>query len=250
MWIAVAAVAVVVVVVIAVFVLLMGSNSGGGSGAVVGTPAAFSQTMPLAVAADSSESGAPWTIVAASGLGIPGGVVGANLAIVDGSGCTFTPTSGSPSTITFPGTPSTAAAGTLSTWLFFAKNASENVLLLTEVSDGTALPLVTATGSSCVATFVALSVVNASAVIDSPVVAASMNMGGGSGFLENHTGASQLFVLFGGSPTDGGSPIWSVSYTTCPFTANSGSGSGIIADYYATSGAVLSAPTSQTGVTC
>jgi hypothetical protein len=250
MWIAVVAVVVVVVVVIAALVLLMGSNSGGGTSATIGMATPYSQALPLAVTADASQSGGPWTLVAGLGLGLASGVVGPNLATLGNSDCVFTPAPGSPSTISFPGTASTAAAGTVATWIFFAKNASASVILWTEVSDGSAAPLELTTGTNCIGSFEELSTISGTSVVDSTVVAAAMNSGGGSGFLLNHTDASQEFGLFGGVTADGDSPVWSVSYTTCAFMATTGgSGTGINAYYNATTGAVLTAPTVQTGET-
>jgi len=243
-WIAVAAVAVVAVVVIAIFVLMIGSNSSGVN-ATVGTPVPYSQAVATGISGALSASGGPWTLVAAEGLGIPGGVTSPNLDSIGQSGCVYTPSPGAPTTVSFPGTPSNASAGELSTWIFFAKNTAASAILLIEVSDGSATPLVTATGASCVGTFTGLGAINATGVLDSPAIASELNQGGGATFLQNHTGATEVFILLGGESETSGNPTWTLLYSTCGFAATSGSGTEITANYYAVTGTGLSGPTTE-----
>jgi hypothetical protein len=245
-WIAVGAVVVVVIVVVAVlaFTLTGGPGTGGG-GIPLGTPATYGQTVPIASSEGQLASGSPWTIVAAEGLYLPSGISGPDFNVFGGSGCTYTPAPGSPGTIVLPGTPTNATPGAVATWMFFAKNTALNTILLIEVSNGVAAPLVTATGSACVATFTDLGTITATSAVDSSAVAASLNAGGGTAFLQSHPGAVELFVLLGSSAADAGEPVWSVSYTTCAFAASSGTGSEITALFNATSGDAFSGPTSQ-----
>ncbi|MCI4343176.1 MAG: hypothetical protein L3J92_03550 [Thermoplasmata archaeon] len=243
-WIAVAAIAVVAVVVIAIFVLMIGSNSGG-SNPNFGTPAPYSQAIVTGTSGALSASGGPWTIVAAEGLGLSGGITSPNLDSIGQSGCDYTPSPGAPTTVSFPGTPSNASAGELSTWIFFAKNTAASAILLIEVSDGSATPLVTATGASCITTFTSLGAINATGVLDSPAIASELNQGGGATFLQNHTGATEVFILLGGDSATSGNPTWTLLYSTCAFTATSGSGTEITANYYAVTGTGLSGPTTQ-----
>jgi len=169
--------------------------------------------------------------------------VGPNLGSIGGSSCTFTPAPGSPSTLTFPGTPANATPGEVATWVFFAKDVGLDSILLIEVSDGVSVPLATMSGSTCVSTFTQLGEISATSVVDSTLAASQMNHGGGSTFLQAHPEPTEMFILIGTSASLGAGPFWDVSYTTCAFTASSGEGSDIMATYYAASGNPLSGPT-------
>lgn len=242
-WVALGAVVVVAVVILAIFVLLMGSNSSTGGSIPDGPSTTYVQAVPLAISEGQAAVGGPWTVVAAEGVGVSNGISQPDLDSVGNSGCTYTPSPGSPSTVTFPGTASNSTPGAVATWVFFAKDLSLDSILLIEVSDGSAVPLVTATGSSCVATFTDLGAINATSVVDSSTIASQLNQGGGTAFLENHTGAGQVLVLLGESAATGGNSIWYLSYTTCPFTATSGTGFEITATYYAATGTTFTGPT-------
>jgi hypothetical protein len=246
----VAAVVVAVVVVLAVLVLVEEGNSGGTPSVPLGTAASYSQAWPSAAAEAQAADQGPWTVVAAEGVGLASGISEPDLAEFGGSGCTYTPAQGSPSTLTLLGTPSNATAGTVAAWVFFAKNAGDSAILLIEVSDGTAVPLVVATGSSCVSTFGSLGSIDSTSEVDSTTIAGELGTNGGQTFLAAHAGATQLFVLLGESPATGGAPFWYVTYTTCAFGVASGTGASLTAGYYAASGAQLAPPTSSTSENC
>ena len=242
-WVVVIVVAAVVVVAVLVFAGVFSSH--GSSSVGNGTPAAFSAAVDVASSQGTSITGAPWTVVAADGIGIPSGLSEPNWEFVGSSGCTFTPVPGGSTQVTILGTPANSAAGEVATWVFFEKNASANVILLSAVSNGALIPLILVTGCSTVGTFATLSAVSASTVVDSTVIAASFNENGGSSFLSSHSGATQTFILIGGSSS---SPAaWDVEYSTCALTASGGSGDWLSGYYYASNGNVLSSPTSGSG---
>ena len=242
-WVVVIVVAAVVVVAVLVFAGVF--NSHGSSSVSNGTPAAFSSAVDVASSQGSTTTGAPWTVVAADGIGIPSGLTEPNWEFVGSSGCTFTPVPGGSTQVTILGTPANSSAGEVATWVFFEKNASANVILLSTVSDGTLSPLVLVTGCSTVGTFAALSAISSSVDVDSTNVAATFNENGGSSFLASHPGATQSFILIGGSSGNPGA--WDVEYTTCTLTASGGSGTWLSGFYYANNGNVLTNPTPGSG---
>ena len=246
-WIWIAVIAVAAVVVVAVLVLGGVFNSHGSSSIGTGTPAPFSSAVGVASSQGASSPGAPWTVVAAYGIGIPNGLSEPNWQFVGSSGCTFTPVPSGSATVTILGTPANTAAGEVATWVFFEKNASGNVIMLSAVSNGAFSPLVLVSGCSTVGTFVALSAVSASVDVDSTTVATSFDTSGGSSFLASHAGATETFILVGG--TSGNPGAWVVEYSTCAIAATGGSGSWISGDYYSNDGSVLSPLTASSG-TC
>lgn len=248
-WIPIVALVVAVVAVVGVLALGGVFNSRSSSSGLFATPASFAQAFPAAFSEGRNASGGPWSIVAAEGLGLPFGISAANSATIGGTNCTFTPVADSPSQVTFYGTPSNAPAGEVGTWIFYTDNASLDGILLIQVSDGSAVPLALATGSTCISTFTKLETVDATSVVDSTTIASELNQGGGSAFLQNNSGATQVFVLLGASSATLGLAAWYASYTTCPLTATSGTGIAITAGFWATSGNLLSGPTTASS-TC
>jgi hypothetical protein len=246
-------IAVVVVVMIVVLAALalsgaFNSSSSGGSSSTA-TPVAYSTAIPLATTAAQSAAGGPWTIVAAEGIGVPSTVSQTNVTSIGGSGCTFTPAPGRTSDVSIPGTPSATTAGKLSVWVFFAKNSSQDVILLISVVNGDAAPLVSVSGCSTVSVFAGLDSIATANVVDSTTVASTFDANGGSTFLANGTWQIQLFILLGGATDTGGTPWWDLHYSTCAITATSGPGSEIMGVYDANSGADITPP-QTTSTTC
>jgi len=244
-------VAVVVVAAIVVLAVLLLSNPFQSSGSSVGagTPVPYSQAVPVAIAKGQGAPGGPWTIVAATGIGVASGISDSSPASFSGSGCTFSTPSGGSTVTTVLGTPSNATPGEVSSWVFFAKNASSNAILLLDVSDGQASLWALVSGCSGVSTFTGMSGISASGVVDSTTVAAAFNAAGGSAFLSNHTSVTHFFFLLVASSATEGTSFWEVSYTTCALTATGGSGSSLIGVYNAVSGSLFDGPTA-TQETC
>lgn len=213
----------------------------------MGTPAAFSQAVSVAAAEGQNASGGPWTIVAAEGLGVGSGGSQANAEFVGSGGCTFTPVAGGASLVTVLGTPLGATPGEVATWVFLAKNASLNVILMGEVNDGQASLGVFVTGCSWVGTFASLGVVSGASDIDSTTVATDFDENGGSSFLLNHTVSTQLFVVVGGSSSTDGVAAWEVMYSTCSLFASGGNGTWLSGYYNAETGSVIQSPTLSSG---
>lgn len=241
----------VVVVVVAVAVVLAvlffaGVFSPSKSSSVPdGTPSAFSTAVAVAATEGQSAIGGPWTIVAGDGIGISNGLTQPNWEFVGSSGCTFTPIPGGSSQVTILGTPSSASPGQVATWIFFERNASQQAILLAAVNNGQAEPLILVSGCSTVGTFASLGALSATADVDSTTVAASFDTSGGSSFLTSHPGATQQFIIVGG--TSGNPGAWEVTYSTCTLPATGGTGSWLSGYYYANTGNVLTSPTSGSG---
>jgi hypothetical protein len=137
----------------------------------------------------------------------------------------------------------------VSVWVFFAKNASLDSILIISVVRGHAAPLSLITDCSVVKDFAGLDVINANAVVDSTKVASEFNQDGGAAFLQNKTWGVQLFILLGPSSATGGSPIWDVKYSTCSVSSTAVPGSWLSAYYYANTGKIVTPPTPGSG-TC
>lgn len=245
----IAAIAVVIIVILAALLFAGVFKSGGGGSAGMGTAVTFAQAVPVAASEGQTAVGGPWTIVAAIGIGVSSGVTQTSPATFSGSGCTYSTPSGASSVASVLGTPSNATAGAVATWVFLAKNASANVTLMVEVSNGQASLWAFVTGCSGVSTFASMGSIAAGGVVDSSAVATEFNANGGSAFLKNATSVTQFFILLGASTATSGSAFWEVSYSTCSLLATSGTGSDLVALYYATSGSVFSGPTASQ-VTC
>ncbi|MGB7124472.1 MAG: hypothetical protein WBE40_06425 [Thermoplasmata archaeon] len=215
----------------------------------VGSPEPYSQAFGPASAQAASATGGPWTIVAAEGIGTPSTVSQSNAEQLVEGDCTFTPAPNSPGTITVSSTSNSATAGEVSSWFFFAINASQDGVLVIESSGGSAAAWGTVTGSGpdCADEFTGLAPVNSTDVLDSTTVAAAFNVGGGSSFLANNSVGLQLFILFGATastsvPTV---PAWDVIYSTCAFASTGGNGTQYTAAYLATTGELFEGPTAE-----
>ncbi|HTT73724.1 MAG TPA: hypothetical protein VMG99_06220 [Thermoplasmata archaeon] len=242
-WIAVGAIVVVAVAVLAALAVsgvFSASSSSNGTGPV----ASYDQAFPTGAATASAAPGGPWTIVAAIGLGIPSSITSANSADTEvGSGCTFTPVAGSPSTFTIYGSPSSAAPGAVGAWVFVALNGSSGSIVMIAVSGGTGTALVVGSGSACTSEFSPLAAIDVATGVDSTTIAASFNANGGGAFLSANAGATQEFVLLGAG--SGYPAAWAVIYSTCGLTQTSGTGNEIEGSYYASNAAPYGAV--QTG---
>lgn len=232
-------------VVVAVLFLAGVFNSPGSSSIGTGPAVPFSAAVGVASSQGSNTTGGPWTVVAAIGIGVSIGVSQPNSEYVGSSGCTFTPVRGGSAQVTVLGTPANSTAGEVATWMFMEKNASGNVILMSTVSNDALTLDVLVTGCSSVETFAAYSPVSASADVDSTIVASSFDANGGSSFLANHAVVTETFILIGASSSTPGA--WEVQYSTCPLAISVGSGTWISGYYYASSGAVLSGPTTGSG---
>jgi hypothetical protein len=240
-----------VAIAVVVLVLLWGggffSSPAGPASTAAGQGVAepYSDAVAMAAPQARNASSGPWTITAAEGIAIPNGVSQENDASLVGSGCTFTPASGAPSSLTILGTPAGSAPGAPASWIFFAKNAAANAVLLLEAQNGAALALGEVTGSGCAETFTGLTAINSTSAEDSTSVAAAFNSAGGSAFEKGNSVTYQTFILIGASNATSGYAFWEVAYSTCPFTSTSGSGTQLTATYYAASGDPLSGPTTE-----
>ena len=225
----VVAVVVVAVVVVAAVAFVVVRSSLRSAPTVYGTPISYSQAEAMVGAALASRSGGPWSVHAFLGLGVGESVGGAGGVA---TGCSTGWTNSSYNVA--PATPGNASPGKVSTWLVISDDPGRTALL-TLVSDlgpqVTASNLVEVTG--CLNVYLAGPTL-ACSIVDSTVVAAATDSGGGQTFLTNHPGASQTFLL-----TDG---FWLVAYSTCdPYAATgTGSATSYEAEFNATSGAVIS----------
>lgn len=188
-------------------------------------------------ARENSTSGGPWSATAIYGLGLSGGYNGSSGFV---PGCSTVWENGS--NLLVPVTPTSAAAGFVSGWLFFAKNPSSELLITAVYQTGTAITAsnVIILQGSCITAFTALGPVPSS-IVDSTTVVASTNSMGGSTFLSSHTVQAVSLIVLG--------DYWSVEYTTCSFFAPSGSGENYTAIFDATTGATL-APGSTVSALC
>ena len=233
------------VVVLAVLVVAGVFNSGtSGSSVPDGTPAAYSNAVAAAIRTENTVTGAPWVVVAGIGVDVSSGISQPNAGSFVGNGCTYTAPPGASTTATVLGTPSNATPGKVATWIFFAKNAPGNEVLMMIVNNGNATPADIVTGCSGVSTFAAEGGITAANVIDSTAVATEFDASGGSGFLANYTSVTELFVILGNSSSWGDYPVWEASYTTCSLLAVGGTGSFLVAYYHADSGSLLQGPLS------
>ncbi|HYA70409.1 MAG TPA: hypothetical protein VEH28_03480 [Thermoplasmata archaeon] len=248
-WIAVVVAAVVIVVLAVLFVAGVFSSNAGTSSVPDGTPVPYSKAVAVAISEGQVAVGGPWTVVVGLGIGVSSGLSEPLGPALTGNGCAYANPPGAPSSVVIPGTPSNATPGEVASWVFLAKNVSGTVILMMFVSDGTASPVSYVTGCSGVASFSAESAINATNVVDSTTIAASLDASGGSAFLANHTSATKMFVILGAGSAFGGSAFWEASYSTCGFGAVGGSGAAFVAYYYASSGSIFNGPTSSQ-ITC
>jgi hypothetical protein len=239
----VVAVVVVAIVVVAVLALagVFKPSTAGGQG-VTGTPLSYNQAAPSGTEGVQNQSGGPWTLIAAEGLGLTSSSSGTNAAGFVDSGCTGNPAPGSPSSTTLPATPTGSAAGTVAVWFFLAEDSSDQLLIYV-VTQAANYPLVIVAGS-CTSEFSSLASIAGLAVLNSTVVASTALSSGGSAFLASQTGALQVFVLLGAGVSGSTVPYWAVEYDTCGLSS-SGTGTVFIGLYNADTGVAVTAATTE-----
>ncbi|HLM92058.1 MAG TPA: hypothetical protein VK424_08470 [Thermoplasmata archaeon] len=241
----------VVVVVVVVVILVVGvlafagvftPSSSTGQG-LTGTPVSYDQVSSAGANAVQNESGGPWRLVAAVGLGLATSASGSIAANAVVSGCTATPAPGSPSGGTLPATPTGSPAGSVALWMFIAANSPGDILIIAVTQNAT-VPLFILSGS-CTSEFSDLGSIAGLSVVNSPLIANTTNSAGGSAFLTSHPGTLQTFILFGpGIPHAPDMPIWGAEYNTCGL-ASTGTGTLFIALYDASSGSPYGSPMTQ-----
>ena len=237
-------VAAVVVVILAVLFAtgVFSSSSGGSSTGPTGTPLSYDQVVPTAQNVAYYASAGPWTLAVAEGVGISSAVSGPNIAGAVGGGCTATPVTNAPSSLTLLATPSNATPGTVADRIFYATNSAATQVLLIVVNASAGAAFVVVTGCSEVATFATYSPIGSAGVVDSTAVATSFDQAGGSNFSSSHSVSTRLFDLFGASSATHGNPAWAVAYSTCAFSATSGTGEELMGAYDASTGTAIELP--------
>ena len=238
LWPVVVGVVVAIVILGLVAMTLGGGGSGGSAG---GADLSYSQASGATDHVAQGVSGGPWHLVLAGAADMAReGWIPVNATT--GSGCTYTSLSsgGLPSGIYLPASSANYSSGVSAWWyMVYFQPASQEILLVDDVN-GTAQPVMTATGS-CTSQFANYTTVP-STVVDSTTAASAVYSGAnslfpsGSTFLSQHTNVRfNLFLglLGGGSAcrfTSG--PCWGFEYTPCnPITG--GGPAGSVPTYYA-----------------
>lgn len=237
----------VAVVVVAALVAsgVLTPSSGTGQG-VTGTPLAYSQVASEGAQGilNQSPTGGPilWNLVAVEGLGLTTSTSGSNAVGTVSSGCTVSPASGAPSSVTLPATPTGSPAGTAAVWIFLALGGAGDILTYV-VTQEASYPLFVLSGS-CLDSFDELGNLTGYPIVDSTVVAASANAEGGSAFLSSNPNSLQAYVLFGPGLSGSTVPYWAVEYNTCG-ESTSGTGTVWVGIYNAESGTGVNSPLTE-----
>jgi hypothetical protein len=241
----IAAVVVIVIVVVAVLSLAgVLSPSGGSSPGLTGAPVSYDQVAPIGARGVQNESGGPWTVVGAVGLGLTTSVTGSIAASAVVNGCTATPAPGSPSGGTLPATPTGSTPGAVALWMFVGADPATGEVLLVAADQTTSVPLFLLNGS-CTGQFLELNSIAGVQVVNSTQIGVSANSAGGTTFLSQNADAIPTFVLVGSGGAHGlDDPTWVADYTTCQPGAT-GSGTAFIALYNANTGSPIGSPTTQ-----
>lgn len=204
--------------------------------------------LPAWTAADKAANsipGGPWELVAAVGFApATASETSGNSTLA--SGCTVTPAGGTITTSVYvPAFAGSFSAGAATWWGMFYLEPSTRHVLLVEVTDGTATPLLIASGT-CLSAYQNLSAVPP-AIVDSSAAAATLWNDGGSAFVSAHPGLSLNLemAIAGGGTFDGYSlpgATWLLDYTPCPplgLTGPGGSQPQLEAFVNASSGSLL-----------
>lgn len=224
---AVCAIGVVVLVVIAglwYLGYLFPSSSGPST-----TPEPFSQASAQASAYAVRQTGGPWTLVEAYGVGFPTStpVNTANPGHCPGRVPPFS---------TWPADSAGVGSGKYPTWEFGYTNSTGTIpwYLGVLVQEGTASTAYLSTSYCASFPFP----VHSSTIVDSTVAASAVDGAGGSAFLSNHSnaGASMELLQFLGS-----GPVWLVDYYLCVQGAGGLAGEQpiLLGEVNATSGALV-----------
>lgn len=214
---------------------------------------------PAAVAANKavgSVAGGPWELVAAIGYAPAfGSQTSGNSTL--GSGCSITPVVGTiVSSVYVPAFSGSFSSGAATWWGMFYFNPSTQHVLLVEVTEGAATPLLIASGA-CVAKLQNVSPVPPN-LIDSSAAAATVWDQGGSLFASVHSKLSLNLemAIAGGGTFDGYSlpgATWLIDYSPCPplgLGGPTGSQPELEALVNATSGSLLAPFPLATSATC
>jgi hypothetical protein len=207
---------VVAAVVVLSYFALAGFGTGGSNGGSTGTtfgPAASAANRTLV-----NVPGGPWSLVTALGFA-PASSSELSPSSSVGTGCNVSGPGGGipPLSVEIPAFSGSFSSGAAPWWgMFYYQSASHEVLLV-DVVQGVATPLVVASGS-CVSTFSSLSPVPSGA-IDSSTAAATAWANGGSGFVSFHSNLSLNLemAIVGGGDYQGThlGPSWLIEYSPC-----------------------------------
>lgn len=204
-----------VVVVLVAYLALGGfaSHSAGSNGTT------FASADSLANSAANGVSGGPWHLVTAVGYA-PAAASQTNTSSSVGTGCSVVPPgSGAiPSQINISAFSGSFSSGAATWWAMFYVSTSAPQVLLVEVANGAATPLLVITGGACVGSFLGLSAVP-STVLDSSSAMSLVWGQGGSAFVAAHSNVSlnlEMGVL-GGGVIDGTSvgASWAIDLSPC-----------------------------------
>jgi hypothetical protein len=135
-------------------------------------------------------------------------------AIIGGANCTVTWASPAPHTVKVPSTPIDTSIGGASFWFFVYSDLS-HALLMVVVTNGSAQPLLTATGGGCSDVAPILEPLSNTAIVDSSTAVSATNAKGGSTFLTDHPYANRTWAVIGEIPFYI-QPTWFVNYSVCP----------------------------------
>lgn len=228
-----AVVAVVVIVVVATILIL--AFPGGTSYA---STSDYNSSKNVANSAADNYTGGPWVPVWAIGVSTTSALSSSDSDFESALfACSTSSVINAPSTITFPATSGSAAAGTEGVWLlYYTSQVTENGLLVM-VQGNSSVLMFTGSGCDFLSTFTNIS----SATVNSPAAAATVNANGGSAFLANNSVSLRFVELFSVL----GELTWALEYSTCGFLS-AGTGSTYLGYVNAVTGAFLSG-SAQTG---
>lgn len=220
----------------------------------------YSQAASRGAPAAGNVLGGPWSLVGAIGVDSQAGLSG-SLPTGTLANCTLEPATASsaPSSIYVPAYGDFSSGGAPFWLLIYVNRAAEEILLV-EVENGTATPLVLGTGP-CAATSAALVSIPAQ-VVDSPVAASASWADDGATFYDAFTAAhpnvplNQIMGLYGGGALPGLStgtssigPTWVVAMSPCGVLGSggpTGSQPALITLVNATTGGIeLAYPTTE-----
>lgn len=129
------------------------------------------------------------------------------------SGCNATLDSHLPTDVVVQGTPASAGPGASAFWIVLYVNSSGGTVGLM-VDGGTSMNLFTLGGTACSTLLKGLAAFPAGSP-DSPTIVDAVNASGGSTFLADHPGATQVFL---GASIILLEPTWIVVFTSCAIT--------------------------------
>lgn len=202
---------------------------------VYGSPFSFASFYVPATSSGTSAPGGPWTPVVALGVAVSSDERG-TLGTEGLGGGNCSPVWTANSTPELLATPSNALPGEVSAWFLFSTDAAGNALLTiaTNTTGSVQAVALAAVPEACLVGIGGYEPLNDS-IVDSPEAAATVDRAGGLSFLSAHSGATQEFLA--------ADNIWTVVYSTCPFSGSAGNGAEFLASVSALSGALIQAQT-------